>query len=137
MNIMDAVTYNDLVSQETLRDPATFYARLREREPLSAFAFGSMKIWLIATTYDETIELLKDPRLVKDIRTVFPEGTSQPMQEYGDTFQLLTENMLGADPPDHTRLRSLVSKAFTPRMIEQLRPRIQQITDELLGVVQG
>jgi cytochrome P450 len=134
---MDAVSYSDLVSQETLRDPAAFYAQLREREPLSAFEFGTMKIWLIATTYDETIELLKDPRLVKDIRTVFPEGTVQPLQEYGETYQLLTENMLGADPPDHTRLRGLVSKAFTPRMIEQLRPRIQQITDELLDAVQG
>jgi cytochrome P450 len=45
--------------------------------------------------------------------------------------------MLGTDPPDHTRLRGLVSKAFTPRMIEQLRPRIQDITDELLDAVQG
>ena len=44
--------------------------------------------------------------------------------------------MLQTDPPDHTRLRRLVSKAFTPRMIEQLRPRIQQITDELLDAVQ-
>ena len=41
------------------------------------------------------------------------------------------------DPPDHTRLRGLISKAFTPRMIEQLRPRIQQVADELLDAVQG
>ena len=50
---------------------------------------------------------------------------------------MLTQNMLGADPPDHTRLRGLVSRAFTPHMIEQLRPRIQQITDELLNAAQG
>jgi cytochrome P450 PksS len=95
-----------------------------------------MKIWVIATTYDETVALLKDPRLVKDIRTVFPEKGSQPLLPYGEAFQLLLQNMLGADPPDHTRLRGLVSKAFTPRMIEELRPRIQQITDELLDAVQ-
>ena len=45
--------------------------------------------------------------------------------------------MLTVDPPDHTRLRSLVSKAFTPRMIEQLRPRIQQIANELVDAVQA
>ncbi len=45
--------------------------------------------------------------------------------------------MINVDPPDHTRLRGLVSKAFTPRMIEQLHPRIQQITNELLDAVQG
>src|SRR5262249_50888845 len=84
----------------------------------------------------ETAALLKDPRLVKNIRTVFPEGNAQMLQPYGETFQLLIQNMLGADPPDHTRLRGLVSKAFTPRMIEQLRPRIQQIADELLDAVQ-
>jgi cytochrome P450 len=46
-------------------------------------------------------------------------------------------NLLMVDTPDHTRLRSLVSKAFTPRMIEHLRPQIQQITDDLLDTVQG
>ncbi len=133
---MEAVTYYDLGSQETLRDPVAFYTHLRESAPLSAFTFGSMKIWVIATSYDETAELLKDPRLVKEMRNVFPEGTPQPLQEYGETMRLLTQNMLGADPPNHTRLRGLVSKAFTPRMIEQLRPRIQQIVDELLDAVQ-
>ena len=133
---MEAITYNELLSQETLRDPLAFYAHLREHEPLSSFTFGAIKIWVIATTYDETIALLKDPRLVKDIRKVFPEGNPQILQPYGEAFQLLIQNMLGADPPDHTRLRGLVSKAFTPRMIEQLHPRIQHITDELLEAVQ-
>jgi len=44
--------------------------------------------------------------------------------------------MLFLDPPDHTRLRSLVNKAFTPRVVEAMRPHIQQIVDELLDVVQ-
>src|SRR2546430_11912643 len=47
------------------------------------------------------------------------------------------QSMLMVDPPDHTRLRALASKAFTPRTIEQLRPRIQQIADELLDAVQA
>ncbi|MBO0778072.1 MAG: cytochrome P450 [Ktedonobacteraceae bacterium] len=139
---MEAVTYSTLSSQETLRDPVAFYARLREREPLTTFMLGPMKIWVIATTYEETVSLMKDPRLVKDGRSVYQEGEApeplqQYMQQYGETLRLLTQNMLSADPPDHTRLRSLVSKAFTPRMIEQWHPRIQQITDELLDAVQG
>ena len=134
---MAAISYNDLLSQDTLRDPLAFYARLREHEPLTSFAFGAIKVWVISTSYDETAELLRDPRLVKEIRHVFPEGAEQPFQQYGETMQLLTQNMLGADPPDHTRLRGLVSKAFTPRMIEQLHPRIQQITDDVLDAVQG
>ncbi|MBV9230428.1 MAG: cytochrome P450, partial [Chloroflexi bacterium] len=137
---MEAVTLTALSSQETLRDPASFYARLREHEPLSSFTFGPMKRWIIATTYDETAELLKDPRLVKDARNVFTEGMPQSVQQfaldYGEMVQLAVNNMLMSDPPNHTRLRGLVSKAFTPRMIEQLHPRIQQITDELLDVVQ-
>ncbi|HEX7737116.1 MAG TPA: cytochrome P450 [Ktedonobacteraceae bacterium] len=133
---MAAITYGDLLAQETLRDPLAFYARLREQEPLTSFTFGTMKVWVISTGYEESLEILKDPRLVKDARNVFAEGEAQPLQEYGETMQLLTQNMLGADPPDHTRLRGLVSKAFTPRMIEQLRSRIQQIADGLLDAVQ-
>jgi cytochrome P450 PksS len=135
---MAAISYSDLLSQETLRDPATFYAQLRERESLSSFTFGAMSVWVIATTYEESAELLKDPRLVKDMRNVSPDGaTAQAFAQYGETMQLLTQNMLGVDPPDHTRLRGLVSKAFTPRMIERMRPRIQQIADELLDAVQA
>ena len=84
---MVEITYDDLQAQETLRDPLAFYARLREHEPLTAFTFGTMKIWLIATTYEETIELLKDPRFVRDARNVFPEATSQPFPQYGETMQ--------------------------------------------------
>jgi cytochrome P450 len=134
LNRMRSLTFNDLGSQETLRNPAAFYRQLREQEPLFKIDFGGLVIWIISATYDETIELLKDPRFVKDTRSVY--GNSAQSLPYGETMQLLSQNMLGADPPDHTRLRGLVSKTFTPRMIEQLRPRIQQITDELLDAVQ-
>lgn len=134
---MGSTAYNDLAAQETLREPLTFYAHLREREPLSSFAFGPLTIWVLAATYEETGALLKDPRLVKEMRTVSPEHVAQPLQAFGEAIQLLTQNMLGTDPPDHTRLRGLVSKAFTPRVIEQLRPRIQRIADDLLDAVEG
>src|SRR5438067_12598030 len=89
----------------------------------------------IATNYEDAIAILKDPRLIKDRLKVSP-SEEKPGLEREDLMSTFMRNMLMVDPPDHTRLRSLVSKGFTPRMIEQLRPRIQHITDELLDAVQ-
>ncbi len=127
---MTELTINDFVAQETKRDPHTFYAQLRSTEPLS-YVEG-LNAWVL-TTHEDALWLLKDPRFTKDSRKLSnKEDMPERMQEM--TAQM--RNMLMVDPPDHTRLRSLVSKAFTPRMIEQLRPRIQQIADELLDAVQ-
>ena len=67
---MTQISMSDLLSQETLRDPIAFYGRLREQEPLSHFTSSGVGVWIIATTYDEAIELLKDPRFVNDRRNV-------------------------------------------------------------------
>ncbi|HXR64856.1 MAG TPA: cytochrome P450 [Ktedonobacteraceae bacterium] len=131
---MAEITMSDLFSQETLSNPHAFYGRLREHERLSHFTLSGVGVWIIATSYAESLELLKDPRLVCDRRNASVQGGSLP--SYGGPLALFSQNMLGADPPDHTRLRTLVSKAFTPRMIEHLRPCIQQITDDLLDAVQ-
>jgi cytochrome P450 len=124
---MTEITMNDLLSQENKRDPHTFYAHLRSTEPI--FYVEDMNTWVL-TTYEDALLLLKDPRFIKDNRKV--ARTGNPSQEVDGGLRML----LQVDPPDHTRLRSLVSKAFTPRMIEQLRPRIQQITSELLDAVE-
>ncbi|QBD75392.1 cytochrome P450 [Ktedonosporobacter rubrisoli] len=131
---MSQIDVSELFSQQTLNDPLSFYGRIREQEKLVYTNLGDVRFWIIATSYAETIELLKDPRLVCDRRNASAQGVEQPA--YGGPLALFSQNMLGTDPPDHTRLRTLVSKAFTPRMIERLRPRIQQITDELLDAVQ-
>jgi cytochrome P450 len=127
---MAEITMNDLLSQETKRDPHTFYAQLRSTEPLS-YVEG-LNAWVV-TTYEDALFVLKDPRFTKDSRKIVQPGNGQSSAQ-GMAAGMRT--MLMVDPPDHTRLRALVSKAFTPRMIEQLRPRIQQITDELLDAVQ-
>ena len=130
------ITVSDLLTQETKSNPSAFYAHLRAQEPLTYVDdfLGMGRAWIV-TNYDDAIALLKDPRFTKDRRKVLPVGDEQTsIPEI--PFLALMQNMLTVDPPDHTRLRSLVSKAFTPRMIEQLRPRIQQITDELLDAVQ-
>jgi len=96
--------------------------------------------WIV-TTYDDTIAVLKDPRFIKDTHKVSKPWERQDAAGENatviDRFLTWRRDMLTVDPPDHTRLRGLVSKAFTPRMIEQLRPRIQQIADELLEAVQA
>ncbi|MBV9615392.1 MAG: cytochrome P450 [Ktedonobacteraceae bacterium] len=129
------ITVSDLLSQETIRDPAKFYTHLREQEPLTCVDdfLGRGKAWIL-TDYEDAMTVLKDPRFTKDRRKILAqEGGQSPLLE--GPFLALMQNMITVDPPDHTRLRGLVSKAFTPRMIEQLRPRIQQITDELLDAV--
>src|SRR5205085_529114 len=110
---MSEITMNDLLSQEVKRDPHTFYAHLRSKEPL--YYIEELDTWLV-TTYEDALFVLKDPRFTKDNRKIVQPENKQ------EAFSMRT--MLMVDPPDHTRLRSLVSKAFTPRMIEQLRPRI-------------
>ena len=91
---------------------------------------GGAPAWLI-TRYDEARQALTDPRLSKTA----PGLRAGPI---GDDVRSATfRHMLAADPPDHTRLRRLVSAAFTARRIEALRPRIQQISDDLLDALKG
>lgn len=139
---MGQITFTDLLSQETKRDPIAFSARLREQGPLIHLTgpFGMGETWIV-TTYDDAIALLKDPRFIKDTQKVSKPSDGQGITKEDTSviqrFLTFRRDMLTVDPPDHTRLRGLVSKAFTPRMIEQLRPRIQQIADELLDAVQA
>ncbi len=139
---MGQITFTDLLSQETKRDPIAFSARLREQGPLIHLTspFGIGESWIV-TTYDDAIAILKDPRFIKDTQKVSSpkdvQDTSGESASVIQRFLTFRRDMLTVDPPDHTRLRGLVSKAFTPRMIEQLRPRVQQIADELLDAVQA
>ncbi|MFI2372148.1 cytochrome P450 [Streptomyces sp. NPDC018833] len=107
-------------------DPYPYYARLREAGPVHQVrgADGS-RLWLIVG-HEEARSALADPRLSKAPGTV---GASM-LDE-----QVIGSNLLVLDPPDHTRLRKLVTREFTGRRVEALRPRIQQITDELIDAM--
>ncbi|MGH3777116.1 MAG: cytochrome P450 family protein [Pseudonocardiaceae bacterium] len=87
--------------------------------------------WLI-TGYDEARKALHDPRLVKSEATMANIGRDLLPPE---VFRAMSHHMLNSKAPDHTRLRRLVTAAFTRRRVEQLAPRIQQITDELLDAM--
>jgi len=106
-------------------NPYPVYARLRTEAPVfrTKPAFWLPAIWVI-TRYDDAVRILKDPRFSKDYIQKYPWI---PL-----SIRAMFRNLLTIDPPDHTRLRSLVQKAFTPRLIEELRDRIQRVCDVLL-----
>src|SRR5215212_3591248 len=85
---------------------------------------------------EDVLAVFKDERFVKDWRKVItPEQLAQ-IPPIPDVMKPLSQNMLDTDPPDHERLRALVSKAFTPRLIERMRPCVQAIADVLLDAVE-
>lgn len=121
----------DLFSPKFKANPFPTFAQMRQDDPIYAHRSpGGGTIWYI-TRFAEVMAVLKDnDHFVKDMRHALPPGAAQPRKS--SLNRLINENMLFADPPDHTRLRALVNQAFTPRRVEQLAGRIQQITDELL-----
>ena len=113
-------------------NPYPAYRRLRERDPFHRSR--AARAWVL-TRHADVTSVLRDPRFLADDRKV-PRLRKQLEQRVERGYVTREEadrnTMLRTDPPDHTRLRSLVSKAFTPRSVEALRPRIEQIVDELL-----
>ena len=104
-------------------DPHSYFARLRETTPVHRAALpDGQTVWLL-TRYADVEAALDDPRLVKDPRNARSPEELARMPARPEATRYIRTSMISRDPPDHTRLRRLVSKAFTPRMVEQLRPR--------------
>jgi cytochrome P450 len=113
----------DPFAPDVLADPYPLYRRLREQDPVHRSPLG---FWVV-TRYADVELVLRDPR--------FGRGGFEALL---DSQQgRLPPSMLFRDPPDHTRLRALVSRAFTPRVVEAMRPHIQAIVDRLLDRVAG
>ena len=113
-------------------DPFPLFADVRELGPVHQVTLADgHAAWLVAR-YDEARAALNDPRLSKDMQAAFAmDGNVLAEGLPGKAF---ARHMLAVDPPDHTRLRRLVSAAFSVRRVEALRPRVQSIVDELLDV---
>ncbi|SCC32090.1 cytochrome P450 family protein [Bacillus wiedmannii] len=125
----------NLASAQFKEDAYEIYKESRKMQPIlfvNEVELG--KEWLI-TRYEDALPLLKDNRLKKDMANVFPQDTMN-MYLSVDNSDHLTTHMLNSDPPNHSRLRSLVQKAFTPKMITQLDGRIQRIADDLISEIE-
>jgi cytochrome P450 len=113
-------------------DPYPFLSRLREQAPVTRVLVEGLSVWLV-TRYDDIRDGLSDPRMSND--PALAEEVARAVPWLG--AMTATERHMGRmDPPDHTRMRGLVAKAFTPRRLEALRPRIQQIADDLVAAIQ-
>src|SRR5689334_7914894 len=128
----------DILNPKTRSNPQAMYEQMRQEAPIySAISqLTGNRLWFF-TRYDDAVAVLKDARFGKDYMKLFtPEQLASQPPEAAE-FDAVNRHMLNLDPPDHTRLREMVHKAFTPRIIENLRPRIQQIANDLLDAVEG
>jgi hypothetical protein len=138
MSDSDASTLdNFLVSEQFLKDPYPALRRLREEDPVHwSDAIGG---WVL-TRYDDIVASFKDTdhfsnegRLARAVEHLTP-GSRLKLKTFEDHYR--TKGLLHSDPPDHTRLRALVTRAFTPRTVEAMQPRVRAIANELLNNVE-
>ncbi|MFD0689922.1 cytochrome P450 [Actinomadura fibrosa] len=111
----------DPYDPDFLADPYRHYRRLAEAGPATRGEGGP----LVVTSNRACAAVLRDPRFGRG-------GDAAVMRDEDRTVNRSRRSFLVMDPPDHTRLRGLVGKAFTPRMVERLRPRVADLVDELL-----
>src|SRR5690348_17447605 len=120
----------DPLSPEFIRDPYPHYERLRRTDPVHITPHGMF----LASRHAEASLVLRDRRFGKDFderskRRYGPKIMEEPI------FRSMSRWMLQQDPPDHTRLRGLVVKAFTARRVEDMRPRIQEVVEQTIDAV--
>lgn len=133
----------DIWGQATRNNPHPLYKQMREKDPIFRVIDGLKQTVWFFTRYEDSVAMLRDKRIIKNLRRnlapdvlekrfggVDPSGVPQ-------MFEAINQHMLNQDPPDHTRLRSLVHKAFTPARVRDLQPRIEQIADDLLDAMQA
>jgi cytochrome P450 len=118
------------MSPEVIANPYPYYHRLRETDPVHRSPLG----FFVASRHADVAHILRDKRFGKDFvgrmtRRFGPQALEEPV------YRSMSHWMLQLDPPDHTRLRGLVVKAFTARRVEDMRPRIQAIVDQALDRV--
>jgi len=129
---VDLATW-DFASPEFQNDPYPVYAALRDQGPVTRIERPEFTSdWV--THYETVATVLRDERFfaVQVPEDMMAPGVPEAFRRLGE---LLSHMMLLENPPDHTRLRGLVNKAFTPRVVENLRPRIETIVAELIAAV--
>ena len=127
------MTQYDLNSAEFLADPYPVYDQLRTNDPI--FWSAENSYWIL-TRYADIAALIQNPRLssnrIAAHASRMPDAAKAHFRPF---FTAVSSWMLMIDPPDHTRLRGLVSKAFTPRVVENMRALVQQLVEDMLARV--
>jgi pimeloyl-[acyl-carrier protein] synthase len=134
MSTSDTLAFNPFLP-EVHEDPYPLYHRLRAEDPVHRSPLG---FWVL-TRHADVLAVLRDPRMSRDPRR--SERVAQ-LRASAEVDELLAAeeaapSMLFVDPPDHTRLRTLVNKAFTPAAVERLRPRVEELVAGLLDEAAG
>jgi len=121
-----------LADPQMKSNPYELYRQLRAESPVCRVKFTeqSSYAWLI-TRYDDVISVLRDPRIANDRRNIPSSKQSVRLRVLYKVFGPVIFNMLTSDEPNHTRLRGLVHKAFTQKRVEELRARVESLTNEL------
>jgi cytochrome P450 len=130
----------DLYSDDFRARTYSTFAQMRADDPVlcQSGLDGETMIWFV-TRHDDVVRvLLDDERFVRDPSLALsPEQLEESTSRMPESFAFIEQHMLNRDGADHRRLRRLVTKAFTPRMVEQLRPRIEEIAGGLLDAVEA
>jgi cytochrome P450 len=137
---MEATRKYDLYSPEFRARTYETFARMRTEDPIfKQLSFNGLgMIWFITRHDDAVAVLLDDKRFVRDPALALTPKELEPLRAGAPEALAFIENhMLNKDGEEHRRLRKLVTKAFTPKIVEQLRPRIQEIADELIDAVEA
>ena len=122
----------NLSSPDFAQHAHAHFARMRQEAAVHDVQLASYQRAFVLTRYDDTVEMLRSPQFLKNVNSAKSESGHSTMFWLPPNFRPILSNMLNTDEPDHRRLRNLVHKAFTPKMIQSLEGRIQKITDELL-----
>lgn len=124
----------DLLSPAFFADPHPILRRMQVEDPI--YWHPLLNLWVL-TRHDDIQAISRDPRLSAERTSQFSTGVSEAMQPKLDAcLRFVSHWMVFRDPPRHTILRALVVKAFTPQVVEGLRPAVREIVDEMLGAVE-
>ena len=129
---MSSIQY-DQNSPEIITDPYPIYDQLRSQDPVHWSEANHF--WLL-TRYSDVVNLIRDDRVSSDrFRARASRLPAEAQEQFAPLINMVSAWMLMSDPPAHTRLRGLVNKAFTPRMIDSMRARVQELVDGMLDAV--
>ncbi|WP_078428061.1 cytochrome P450 [Alkalihalobacterium alkalinitrilicum] len=126
--------HDDLLAPEVVKNPYPYFHLLRTEDPV--YWSDKWDGWIL-TRYHDINEALLNPGLTSQRIRPSKSMSKEKVLDMVSTFEILSKWMVFNDPPNHTRIRMLVNKAFTPKAVEEMRPFMYEVTDYLLDQVES